>query len=70
MPGSPPRAGVAHLRCVRGAALLDTEPGKTLLVSLQGTHPDAEEGIIKVQFELSGQSRTALVIYLRARCFT
>jgi len=40
---------------------IDIEPGKTLLVSLQGTHPDAEEGTIKVQFELNGQSRTALV---------
>ncbi|AJG22477.1 pyruvate carboxylase [Cupriavidus basilensis] len=40
---------------------VDLEPGKTLLVSLQGMHPDAEEGNIKVQFELNGQSRTALV---------
>ncbi|HIC69744.1 MAG TPA: hypothetical protein EYO90_09500 [Candidatus Latescibacteria bacterium] len=27
----------------------------------RGTHPDAEEGVIKVQFELNGQSRTALI---------
>jgi len=40
---------------------IDIAPGKTLLVSLQGTHPDAEEGNIKVQFELNGQSRTALI---------
>jgi len=40
---------------------IDIAAGKTLLVSLQGTHPDAEEGLIKVQFELNGQSRTALV---------
>ncbi|MBB3008152.1 pyruvate carboxylase [Cupriavidus alkaliphilus] len=40
---------------------IDIEPGKTLLVSLQGTHPDADEGKIKVQFELNGQSRTTLV---------
>jgi len=40
---------------------VDIAAGKTLLVSLQGTHPDAEEGVIKVQFELNGQSRTALV---------
>ncbi len=40
---------------------VDIAPGKTLLVSLQGTHPDAEEGNIKVQFELNGQSRTALI---------
>jgi pyruvate carboxylase len=40
---------------------IDIAAGKTLLVSLQGTHPDAEEGVIKVQFELNGQSRTTLV---------
>jgi len=40
---------------------VDIAAGKTLLVSLQGTHPDVEEGIIKVQFELNGQSRTALI---------
>ncbi|SOZ37627.1 Pyruvate carboxylase [Cupriavidus neocaledonicus] len=40
---------------------IDIEPGKTLLVSLQGTHPDADDGKIKVQFELNGQSRTTLV---------
>ncbi|ABF08521.1 pyruvate carboxylase [Cupriavidus metallidurans] len=40
---------------------VDIAAGKTLLVSLQGTHPDAEEGVIKVQFELNGQSRTALI---------
>lgn len=40
---------------------IDIDAGKTLLVSLQGKHPDAEEGTIKVQFELNGQSRTALV---------
>ena len=40
---------------------IDIAAGKTLLVSLQGTHPDAEEGNIKVQFELNGQSRTALI---------
>ncbi|KHK55801.1 pyruvate carboxylase [Ralstonia sp. A12] len=40
---------------------IDIAPGKTLLVSLQGQHDDAEEGMVKVQFELNGQSRTALV---------
>ena len=40
---------------------IDIEPGKTLLVSLQGTHADADEGKIKVQFEVNGQSRTTLV---------
>ncbi len=40
---------------------VDIAAGKTLLVSLQGTHPDAEVGNIKVQFELNGQSRTAVI---------
>ena len=40
---------------------IDIDPGKTLLVTLQGQRADAESGMIKVQFELNGQSRTALV---------
>lgn len=40
---------------------IDIAPGKTLLVSLQGQHPDTEDGMVKVQFELNGQSRTALI---------
>ncbi|MCP1174920.1 pyruvate carboxylase [Ralstonia sp. 21YRMH01-3] len=40
---------------------IDIEPGKTLLVSLQGQHDDVEEGMVKVQFELNGQARTALI---------
>ncbi|MGY4211439.1 pyruvate carboxylase, partial [Burkholderia sp. PvR073] len=40
---------------------IDIEPGKTLLVSLQGQHADAQDGIVKVLFELNGQSRSALV---------
>ncbi len=40
---------------------IDIAAGKTLLISLQGSHPDAEAGNIKVQFELNGQSRTAVV---------
>lgn len=40
---------------------VDIAAGKTLLVALQGTHPDAQEGTVKVQFELNGQSRTALI---------
>jgi pyruvate carboxylase len=40
---------------------IELDPGKTLLVSLQGVHPDVEDGAFKVQFELNGQSRTALV---------
>ncbi|MBP0590677.1 pyruvate carboxylase [Paraburkholderia sp. LEh10] len=40
---------------------VDIDAGKTLLVSLQGQNADAEEGMVKVQFELNGQSRTAVV---------
>ncbi|CAG9165015.1 Pyruvate carboxylase [Cupriavidus laharis] len=40
---------------------IDIAPGKTLLVSLQGVHPDVDDGVFKVQFELNGQPRTARV---------
>ena len=40
---------------------VDIDAGKTLLVSLQGQHADGEEGMVKVQFELNGQSRTAVI---------
>jgi pyruvate carboxylase len=42
-------------------AAVDIDAGKTLLVSLQGHHADVNEGNVKVQFELNGQSRTAVV---------
>jgi pyruvate carboxylase len=40
---------------------VDIDAGKTLLLSLQGQHADGTEGMVKVQFELNGQSRTATV---------
>jgi len=40
---------------------LEIDPGKTLLVSLQGIHDDEAAGAVKVQFELNGQSRSVLV---------
>ncbi|SDR60113.1 pyruvate carboxylase [Paraburkholderia tuberum] len=40
---------------------VDIDPGKTLLVSLQGQHADVDESMVKVQFELNGQSRTAVI---------
>jgi len=40
---------------------LEIDPGKTLLVSLQGLTEDEAAGAVKVQFELNGQSRTVLV---------
>ncbi|MEO5737521.1 MAG: pyruvate carboxylase [Variovorax sp.] len=39
---------------------LEIDPGKTLLVSLQGIHDDEAAGAVKVQFELNGQSRTVI----------
>ncbi|CAG4893586.1 pyruvate carboxylase [Paraburkholderia saeva] len=42
-------------------AAIDIDAGKTLLVTLQGQHADAEDGMVKVQFELNGQSRTTQV---------
>jgi len=40
---------------------LEIDPGKTLLVSLQGIHEDRVAGTGRVQFELNGQSRTTQV---------
>ncbi|RAR62684.1 pyruvate carboxylase [Paraburkholderia unamae] len=45
---------------------VDIDAGKTLLVSLQGQHADGDEGMVKVQFELNGQSRTTTVEQRRA----
>ncbi len=36
---------------------IDIDPGKTLVVRLQGTAPAEEEGVVKVFFELNGQPR-------------
>jgi pyruvate carboxylase len=40
---------------------IDIDAGKTLLVTLQGTAPSDEEGLMKVFFELNGQPRTLRV---------
>lgn len=40
---------------------LEIDPGKTLLVSLQGIHEDEPAGTVRVQFELNGQSRMVVV---------
>jgi pyruvate carboxylase len=40
---------------------VDLDPGKTLVISLQGTAPSEEEGHVKVLFELNGQGRTVRV---------
>ncbi|MCO5107113.1 MAG: pyruvate carboxylase [Burkholderiaceae bacterium] len=37
---------------------IDIDPGKTLVVSMQGTAPAEEEGLVRVFFELNGQPRT------------
>ena len=40
---------------------VELDPGKTLVISLQGTAPAEEEGLVKVFFELNGQARTMRV---------
>ena len=42
----------------RDEIALDIDPGKTLVLRLQGTAPAEEAGIIKFFFELNGQPRT------------
>ena len=37
---------------------VEIDPGKTLLVTLQTVGADLQDGVVKVQFELNGQSRT------------
>jgi pyruvate carboxylase len=37
---------------------VDLDPGKTLVIRLQGAAPAEEEGLVKVFFELNGQDRT------------
>jgi pyruvate carboxylase len=45
----------------REEVALDIDPGKTLVVRLQGTAPAEEEGQVKFFFELNGQARTMRV---------
>jgi len=45
----------------RDEIALDIDPGKTLVLRLQGSAPAEEEGIIKFFFELNGQPRTMRV---------
>ncbi len=45
----------------REEVALDIDPGKTLVVRLQGTAPAEEEGLVKFFFELNGQARTMRV---------
>jgi len=40
---------------------IDIDPGKTLIVSMQGTAPAEDEGVVRVFFELNGQPRTMRV---------
>ena len=40
---------------------VEIDPGKTLVVSMQGTAPAEEEGVVRVFFELNGQARTMRV---------
>ena len=45
----------------REEVAVDLDPGKTLIVRLQGLSPPDEEGIVRVFFELNGQPRTLRV---------
>ncbi len=45
----------------REEVAIDIDPGKTLIVRLQGVSPADEEGIVRVFFELNGQPRTVRV---------
>ena len=45
----------------REEVAIDIDPGKTLIVRLQGTSPPDEEGVVRVFFELNGQPRTVRV---------
>ena len=40
---------------------IEIDPGKTLVIRLQGTTPVDEEGVVRVFFELNGQPRTVKV---------
>jgi len=40
---------------------VDIDPGKTLVIRMQGIAPAEEEGVVKVFFELNGQPRTMRV---------
>jgi pyruvate carboxylase len=40
---------------------VDIDPGKTLVIRMQGTAPSDEEGVVRVFFELNGQPRTMRV---------
>ncbi len=42
----------------REEVAIDIDPGKTLVLRLQGLAPAEEEGVVKVFFELNGQART------------
>ena len=45
----------------REEVAIEIDPGKTLVVSMQGMAPAEEEGLVKVFFELNGQARTMRV---------
>ena len=45
----------------REEVAIDLDPGKTLMVRLQGLSPPDEEGVVRVFFELNGQPRTIRV---------
>ncbi|HRO60309.1 MAG TPA: pyruvate carboxylase [Burkholderiaceae bacterium] len=45
----------------RDEIAIDIDPGKTLVVRMHGTAPAEEDGVVRVLFELNGQSRTVRI---------
>jgi pyruvate carboxylase len=62
-----PTAAFFYGMAEREEIAVGIDPGKTLVIRMQGTAPAAEDGVIKVFFELNGQPRTMRVEQAGAR---
>jgi pyruvate carboxylase len=56
-----PTAAFFYGMAERDEIAVDLDPGKTLVIRMQGTAPAEEDGLVKVFFELNGQARTMRV---------
>ncbi len=56
-----PTPAFFHGMAEREEIAVGLDPGKTLVIRMQGTAPAEEEGVVKVFFELNGQPRTMRV---------
>ena len=56
-----PTAAFFYGMADRDEIAVDLDPGKTLVIRMQGTAPAEEEGVVKVFFELNGQARAMRV---------